>query len=459
MELAPLEQTSVFTVSQLTAQIKKLLETNFRFIWVSGEISNLRIPASGHAYFTLKDEHSQIRAVMFRAQQRGLRFVPEDGQQVLCQGRITVFEPRGEYQLIVDVMEPRGVGLLQLAFEQLKKRLESEGLFDPARKRPLPSCPQRIGIATSATGAAIRDMLKVLQRSPYPLTITLLPVRVQGQGAAPEIAAAIATFNDLADTYGWDVVIVGRGGGSLEDLWPFNEEIVARAIARSQLPIISAVGHEIDVTIADLVADLRAPTPTAAAEWIVAQLEKLQTALSQQQERMLGVLKLRTESYRQVLHFFNRRLVDPRKRLVDLRLTLDDRLTRLSLAWGRRLEQLQTVCKHLLQRLSFSNPMSKITQQREQIARRHKELLLHQRALLDLHRTRLQGCVLRLQTLSPLAVLARGYSITYLMPEEKIVRDQAQVAIDQHVRVQLAKGSLECQVKDKKPESGASLEE
>jgi exodeoxyribonuclease VII large subunit len=459
MTSATADQSSVYTVSQLSAQIKKLLESSFRFIWVKGEISNFRAPASGHHYFTLKDEHSQIRAVMFRAQQRSLRFVPEDGLQVLCQGRISVYEPRGEYQLIIDVMEPRGAGLLQLAFEQLKKKLEAEGLFDPAQKRPLPSCPQRIGIVTSATGAAIHDILKVLQRSPYPLTVTLIPVRVQGQGAATEIAAAIDAANDVSAAFAWDVLLVGRGGGSLEDLWPFNEEAVARAMARSQIPVISAVGHEIDLTIADLAADLRAPTPTAAAEWIVAQLQHLQTGLAEQQKRLLHVVRLRLDAHRQVLHFYEKRLQDPRKRLGDLRLLVDDRLTRLQLAFARKLENWRAGGLQLQQKLNFYNPLARIHRYRELIEQHARELASQQRHILDGHRSRLQGALVALENLSPLSTLARGYSITYRLPDLKIVHHEAQVRLGQKVRVQLAKGALECLVESKQPEAPPSPQE
>jgi exodeoxyribonuclease VII large subunit len=453
------EQTSVYTVSQLTAQIKKLLESGFRFLWVRGEISNYRVPASGHAYFTLKDDQSQIRAVLFRTQQRSLRFVPEDGLQVLCQGRLSVFEARGEYQLIVDVMEPRGVGALQLAFEQLKKKLAGEGLFDPAGKQPLPPCPQRVGIVTSATGAAIRDILKVFQRSPLPLAVTLLPVRVQGEGAAREIAAALDTANGLAATFSWDVLIIGRGGGSLEDLWPFNEEIVARAVARSRIPVISAVGHEIDLTISDLVADMRAPTPTAAAEWIVAQLERVAQRLLGLRERLAGVLRRQLDARRQYVHFLSRRVIDPRRRLGDLRLLLDDRLTRLQLACDRYVERLRTLHGRLQGQLAFHNPQAAVGRYRELVSRLLKELLLHQRRVMERYRGELLSAARRLDSLSPLAVLARGYSITYRLPDAGIVRHPDQVAVGGKVRVRLAKGMLTCVVEGKHADQPPSQQE
>ncbi|HEY4484794.1 MAG TPA: exodeoxyribonuclease VII large subunit, partial [Nitrospiria bacterium] len=249
--MPPKETTAqIYTVSSLTLLLKRELENRFGEIWVEGEISNLKIPSSGHLYMTLKDGQAQLRCVLFRSSGRQLKFVPRDGQQVLCRGRITVYEPRGDYQLVLDYLEPRGVGALQLAFEQLKERLQREGLFDPARKKPLPALPRRIAIVTSPTGAAIRDILKVLHRRFVNLQVLILPVPVQGESAAPAIAAAVDEANALG---GFDALILARGGGSIEDLWAFNEEAVARAIVRSGIPVISAVGHEVDYTISDFV--------------------------------------------------------------------------------------------------------------------------------------------------------------------------------------------------------------
>lgn len=250
---------ALYSVSALTALLRLHIESAFTDIWVEGEVSNLRIPTSGHAYFTLKDAGSQIRAVLFRSAGRALRFAVQDGMHLVCRGRVSVYEPRGDYQVVIAYAEPKGVGALQLAFEQLKARLADEGLFDQARKRPLPFLPRRIGVVTSPTGAAIRDIVQVA-RTRFPgIEIVLNPVAVQGENAAGEIARAIAEFNEVGgELAGFDVLIVGRGGGSLEDLWPFNEEIVARAIAASRIPVVSAVGHESDYTIADFVADARA---------------------------------------------------------------------------------------------------------------------------------------------------------------------------------------------------------
>lgn len=411
-----------------------------------GEISNFRTPASGHHYFTLKDEQSQIRAVFFRTQHRHLRFLPEDGLQVICQGRISVYEPRGEYQLIVEIMELHGRGALQLAFEQLKQKLEAEGLFDPSRKRPLPRCPQAVAIVTSPTGAAIRDIMKTLQRSPYPLTVTLLPVRVQGVEAGREIAAAIERANALQPRFQWEVMIVGRGGGSIEDLWPFNEELVARAVVASRIPIISAVGHEIDFTITDLVADLRAATPTAAAEWIVGRIEGLQRELANHWDRLLRSMGHQLEHQKQRLHFLDRRLIDPRRRLQDLRLLVDDRLDRLQLAYTRHLERLLTRHAHLARRLLLVQPTKTIQHLHKVVSQLYRDLVRHSQRHLESRRLHLQGCLSRLENLSPLAVLARGYAIAFRLPEKKIIRQAAETQAGEEILVQVGRGSLACTV-------------
>lgn len=437
------DETRVFTVSQLNAQIKGLLEASYRYIWVRGEISNLRIPASGHYYFTLKDEESQLRAVLFRSHQRNLRFTPEDGLEVLCQGRVSVYEPRGEYQLIAETIEPKGLGALQLAFEQLKKKLQAEGLFDPALKTPLPVCPQRIAIVTSATGAAIQDMLKVLKRSPYPLEVSLLPVRVQGAGAAAEIAAALEAVSHLREDFQWDLVIVGRGGGSIEDLWPFNEEIVARSIVACPVPVISAVGHEIDLTISDLVSDFRAPTPTAAADWVVGRLDNFQREIRKHLENLEQRILRKIETYKQMLDHYAKRLADPRKRLDDLHLYVDDRLERLQLSFNRKFERLRMSHKHLAEKLLIYNPQKTIRQDRLMLQQQFSSLILHQRNILDRSRFALQKSSLQLESLSPLGVLARGYSITYRLPDNKVLREGKEIQSGQRIRVQLSRGALE----------------
>ena len=274
----------IFSISELTKQIRSLLETSYAEVWVAGEISNFKAHTNGHFYFTLKDDKAQINAVMFRGSNSRLAFRPEDGMKVVCHGRLTVYEARGQYQIVVDHIEPKGIGALQMAFEQLKKKLGKEGLFEAARKRPLPFLPKKIGVVTSPTGAAIRDILNILRRRHPGVAVLLVPVKVQGDGAKEEIAEAIGLLNAREDI---DVMIVGRGGGSIEDLWAFNEEIVARAIFSSKIPVISAVGHEIDFTIADFTADVRAPTPSAAAELVVPRKQDLEASLQNMRERLM----------------------------------------------------------------------------------------------------------------------------------------------------------------------------
>jgi len=440
------DESGILTVSKLNQQVKMLLEAKFPFVWVKGEISNFRVPASGHFYFTLKDAKSQINAVFFRAQNRFLRFLPESGMQVICQARLSVYEPRGEYQIIVEVMEPLGVGELQLAFEALKRKLDAEGLFDPARKKILPLCPQNICLITSKSGAAIRDILKVLQRSPYPVTVTLFPVAVQGNEARIEIAQAIESANMLTWRHEWDVVIVGRGGGSLEDLWSFNEEIVARAISGSLIPVISAVGHEIDFTIADMAADLRLPTPTAAAEWVVKRLEQFHRDLHGGRDRMVEVMKTRLENRGLRIQYLERRITHPKRRLESMRLTLDDRLERLRLAIERSLEKTRIRHAHLGQRLLYLNPEANILRCRAQLDRLCKEFALHHHRILDGYRLRFEHYSSRLEALSPLSVLLRGYSITYRAVDKKVIRSYTETGPGDRVLVHLANGLLECLV-------------
>ncbi|HUT84984.1 MAG TPA: exodeoxyribonuclease VII large subunit, partial [Thermodesulfobacteriota bacterium] len=316
-----MQDIHILSISELTQLIKFQLEQSFDYLWVEGEISNFRIPSSGHFYFTLKDEKSQIRAVMFRSQNRTLEFSPEDGLSVICRGRLNVYETRGEYQLILDYLEPKGLGALQLAFEQLKQRLAQEGLFDPDHKKPLPQLPRKIGIVTSPTGAAIRDILNIIERRFANVGILIYPVKVQGEGAAQEIATALQELNQMPEI---DVVILARGGGSIEDLWPFNEEVVARAIYHSEIPVISAVGHEVDFTIADFVADLRAPTPSAAAELVVRNKDDLIYNLNTVYVRLKNSIRKIYEFNQSRFAFLQKRMPDPRKMIPGLRLTIDE---------------------------------------------------------------------------------------------------------------------------------------
>ena len=438
-----LSRRLVLTVTELTRKIKDLLEGQFPDLWVEGEISNLRIPPSGHVYFTLKDESSQIRAVLFRMQARALRFKLEDGLQVLCRGRVSLYEKRGEYQIILEALEPKGIGALQLAFLQLKEKLEKEGLFDPAHKTPLPVVPQRIGIVTSPTGAVIRDMLHIIERRFPNVHILLYPTRVQGEGASSEIAQGIDYLNERSDV---DVIIVGRGGGSMEDLWPFNEEVVARAIYRSRIPIVSAVGHETDYTIADFVSDLRAPTPSAAAEIIVKDKREIKRTLSHLasvlENRMLQVL----QDGRTTVTHLRRTLGDPRKVIEGYFLRTDETESRLRTVITGILKKKRTESLHHQRNLLLRGPGQRIEKMRwmaSQIRRRLTQGMVH---LIELRQEKLRGTLGHLGSLSPLGILQRGYSITRKIPSHGILRDAAEVTAGERVEVKLAVGQLICAV-------------
>ena len=315
------QNPKVYSVNELTLEIQELLEKSFDFVWVEGEISNFSAPVSGHYYMVLKDQKAQIRAVMFRLQARYLKFVPENGMNVVAQGRIGIYAPRGEYQIILDYLEPMGMGALALAFEQLKKKLAASGIFDQEIKKPLPFLPQRVAVITSPTGAAIRDFLKIIRRRFANLEIIIVPVRVQGEGAAEDIVKALDMVNRELMV---DVIVLTRGGGSFEDLWAFNHEELALAIRRSDIPVVSAVGHEIDLTISDLAADFRAPTPSAAAELLVVEKEALIKRLAEITNRITWAIRLTTKNSRQELARLAKGLQDPKKRLTDTWMRLDD---------------------------------------------------------------------------------------------------------------------------------------
>jgi len=390
MTLSP--QASILTVSRLNLLLRELVEDNFMQVVVEGEISNFSTPASGHCYFSLKDADSQLRAVMFRSQSRLLGFTPQNGMQVICSGRVTLYTQRGELQMVVEKLEPKGVGSLQLAFEQLKSRLAAEGLFDAGRKRPLPAFPQTVGVVTSATGAAIHDILNVLRRRGAGVHVLLRPVRVQGEGAAAEIAEAIAELNRQGEA---DVLIVGRGGGSLEDLWAFNEEPVARAIFGSRIPVISAVGHEVDYSIADFTADLRAATPSAAAELVSKSRLELEGHLDHLLLRLAGQMRNRLDLCHQRLAGLLSRLRSPQQLLAHKRQRRDDLERRLRLAMERRLRD-----------------------QGRQLA-----------ALAD-----------RLHSLSPLQTLGRGYAIVLDGKDGLAVRDAAVLRPGDEVKLRFQQG-------------------
>jgi len=446
----PLPSRTIYTVSELTRQIKQQLEIEFYDVWVAGEVSNFKSHASsGHYYFTLKDERSQLSAVMFRTANRLLKFRLADGLMVVAHGFLTLYEPQGKYQLQVEQLEPRGKGALQLAFEQLKERLSREGLFAPERKRPLPLLPQRIGIVTSPSGAAIRDICRILHRRFPNLEVLLYPAQVQGDLAAFEIAKGIQVLNRLG---GFDVLIVGRGGGSMEDLWPFNEESVARAIASSKIPVISAVGHEVDFTIADFVADRRAPTPSAAAELVVARKEDMAEGVAALGRRLHDGVRFRMESLAGRVARLSehqsflavRHQVERRAQRVDEAVFRSRSLLERQLSEARRhLDSSQ----HRLEAFRLDRRVA------ESLARlQHLRVLLADRAKARLYgyRRELGEAGARLSALSPLAVLGRGYSLTW-DGSGRLLRDASAVQPGDPVRVTLHRGELDCRVETSRP--------
>jgi exodeoxyribonuclease VII large subunit len=436
----------VFTVTELTIQVRDRLEQEFSEVWVEGELSNCRVWNTGHLYFTLKDGSSQIRCVIFRSALRYIRFKPADGLRVVARGRVSVYEPKGEYQLVCEHLEPHGLGALQLAFDQLKQRLQEEGLFDAGRKRPLPSLPRKIGIVTSLDGAAIRDVIKVLRRRYANAHLVICPARVQGEDAAPDVARAL---RQIARVPGVDVVIVGRGGGSIEDLWAFNEEIVARAIARVPVPVISAVGHETDVTIADFVADVRAPTPSAAGELVVSAKDEFCGRIDRLRDRLHGSAQARLQRLSRRVHVadsrpafagFPGRVAMRGRHAAELTHALA-RIIRAGLASRerRRLQlERQLATYDVGRRLARSRTRLVESEGRLQTAARGR----HHRIAVQL------GTIAaRLDTLSPLAVLGRGYAVAWNADKTTVLRDAGKVATGDSVRVTLGRGELDCEVR------------
>ncbi|MBI5893884.1 MAG: exodeoxyribonuclease VII large subunit [Deltaproteobacteria bacterium] len=384
----------ILSVSELTQEIKTLLENNLYYVWVEGEVSNLRSPVSGHLYFTLKDECSQIKAVIFKGAARFIKFKPQDGMHIICRGMVSVYPERGEYQIILDYVEPKGIGAQQIAFQQLKERLFKEGLFDEKRKRQIPILPQRVGIVTSPTGAAVRDILKVFKRRFANMGVLIYPVRVQGIESAKEIAEGIEELNKVNDI---DVIIIGRGGGSQEDLWAFNEETVARAIYASSVPIVSAVGHEIDWTIADMVADVRAATPSQAAEMVVKTKEELFANINNAVAAARAAVKSMIDEKKIEQHGIEKGLVHPKQRLYDYMQRIDNLSERI--------------------RLAASNKFI--------ITRKDLEILMS-----------------NINALSPLSVLKRGYSIARKLPSLEIIRDSKFLQKGDELNVVLSRGEV-----------------
>ena len=438
----------IFSVSELSQGIKNLLEREYPDVWVTGEVSNFRAAGSGHLYFTLKDATAQLRAVCFRNQARYLKFKPQDGISVIARGHLSVYEARGEYQLYVEYLEPAGLGALQIAFEQLKQKLAVEGLFDIARKKPLPLLPRAIGVVTSPTGAVIRDILRILRRRFRNMNVLIYPVKVQGEGAAEEIVEGVKYFNREPNV---DVVIVARGGGSLEDLWAFNEEVVARAIAASGIPVISAVGHETDFTMADFVADLRAPTPSAAAELVVHRKQDFLTELENRARRMTQIIRLQLSEARQRLtelrmhHAFQTlatRLAERAQRVDDAVASLERSMR--SLLNRARQEWLRAsagVVRYDFRRL--------LGLKRAALEDRLGRFDAALRRFLTERHNRLAQVEAILKERNPLTILQRGYSITR-DAAGKIVRDAEAVVLGSDISVRLARGELAATIKDRK---------
>jgi exodeoxyribonuclease VII large subunit len=451
-QLPLMPRRTIWSVSDLTGRIRDLLAGEFTDVFVEGEVSNAHAAQSGHLYFTLKDNNAQIRCVCFRTQLARLKFRPEDGLHVTVRGSISVYEARGEYQFYVEHVEPVGLGALQLAFEQLKKRLEAEGIFDPERKKSLPVLPQCVGLITSPRGAAVRDIVHILQRRFPNLHVVLYPVRVQGEGAAGEIVQAIRYFDrkQLAD-----VLILARGGGSLEDLWAFNEEPVARAIVACTIPIITGIGHETDFTIADFAADIRASTPSAAAEMVVRTRQEFDSHLCDLRDKIAQLLRYRvlqaSHKLRELdLHRAARRLEDTLRRR---RQHTDDLAAQLAAALRGRVEMLDERLKVALSRLTAVDFRARLRAATVRLDRRTSELGVRANRVLAGKGQLLEKLLVQLEERSPLRLLERGYAICY-DASGNVVQAADQVALGERIRVQLARGRLGAEVKDKESESG-----
>ncbi len=450
---APAIGRDVYTVSRLNREARLLLENGFPLLWLEGELSNFVRPASGHLYFSLKDAAAQVRCAMFRNRNQRLNFEPESGMQVLVRAQISLYEARGEYQLIVEHMEVAGDGALRRAFEALKQRLAAEGLFDEAHKQPLPALPAQIGVITSPTGAAIRDILSVLKRRFPAIPVLIYPVAVQGAPAAGQIAAAIALADRRKDC---DVLIVARGGGSLEDLWPFNEEVVARAIYACTLPVISGVGHEIDFTIADFVADRRAPTPSVAAEMVSPDQTEWLATLRALDMRLAQLLKRHLHSLAQRLEWLHKRLAQqhPGQRLRQQAQRLDDLEQRLRLSLQSQLRHKEARLAGLNAHLLRYSPAPRIRQLGLDCSESLRRLRTAVEHRLSLYQARVHALMRELDAVSPLATLERGYGIVTVTETGKVLYDAAEVHAGDRIEARLAHGSLSCTVDEVHEQEG-----
>ena len=434
----------ILSVTELTVAIRDALEERFFQVWVEGELSNCK-QWNGHLYFTLKDDQAQLKGFMFRSALRYLRFRPADGLRVVARGKISVYEPKGEYQMVCEHLEPQGLGALQLAFDQLKRKLQAEGLFDAARKRPLPALPRKIGIVTSLDGAAVSDIITVLSRRYRNAQLVIRPARVQGDGAATEVARGLRA---IARVPGVDVVIVGRGGGSIEDLWAFNEEIVARTIAQCPVPVISAVGHETDTTIADFVADRRAPTPSAAAEIVVAAHDEFCSRIDRLHDRLRAAARNRIQGWSRRVHMltgrsalagFPARLAMRGRHVSELTHALDGAIRAQAGGRERRVQQL----RRRLDGCDFGRRLGAINTRLVAADGRLASAIVRRHHRAD---AQLRECAGRLDTLSPLSVLGRGYAVAWTVDKTRVLRDAGAVSPGDTIEVTLARGELQCQV-------------
>ncbi|QMI06087.1 exodeoxyribonuclease VII large subunit [Citrobacter sp. RHB25-C09] len=439
------QTSAIFTVSRLNQTVRLLLEQEMGQVWISGEISNFTQPSSGHWYFTLKDDTAQVRCAMFRNSNRRVTFRPQHGQQVLVRANITLYEPRGDYQIIVESMQPAGEGLLQQKYEQLKAKLQAEGLFDQQHKQPLPSPAHCVGVITSRTGAALHDILHVLKRRDPSLPVIIYPTAVQGDDAPGQIVRAIEMANKRNEC---EVLIVGRGGGSLEDLWSFNDERVARAIFASRIPVVSAVGHETDVTIADFIADLRAPTPSAAAEMVSRNQQELLRQIQSAQQR-LGMamdyfLANRSRRFTQLFHRLQQQ--HPQLRLARQQTALERLQQRMSIAVDTQLKRTSQRQLRLVQRLNQQNPQPRIHRAQSRIQQLEYRLAENIRVRLSMTRERFGNAVTHLEAVSPLSTLARGYSVTS-SADGKVLKETKQVKPGDTLTTRVSDGWVESEVK------------
>jgi exodeoxyribonuclease VII large subunit len=440
------QRREIYSVSRLNREARALLEGNFPLLWLEGEISNLTRPRSGHLYFTLKDEFAQVRCAMFRMRATHLAFSPRDGSLVQARVRVSLYEPRGDYQLVVEHMEEAGDGALRRAFDALKQRLQQEGLFEEGRKRPLPTLPRTIGVVTSPSGAAIRDIITVLHRRFPAIRVVLYPVAVQGEGAGREIAEAIRLAGVRAEC---DVLIVGRGGGSLEDLWAFNEEVVARAIHDSPIPVVSAVGHEVDFSIADFVADMRAATPSAAAELLSPDSSQLQIKVRALQQRLQQAVRREQLQQQRRLEGLSMRLRHPGQRLQQIAQRLDELELRLGHARRNQLRHRQAQLATLHSRLQRHAPQAQLQrlQARQQSLQTRLQHAIQERLMLGHTRLALQARTL--EAVSPLATLHRGYAIITRETDGMLIEQNTQVEPGARIRARLATGELLCRVEER----------